>query len=248
LGSAIGHIICLFGTKGGVGRSTIAVNLGVAFGLQGHSSVIVDMNFHIGVTDMMLGASPEKAIDGLIRAQDYENSGDYLTVYNENVSLLAPPARPELSLHLDSHGAAAILGALKPHFDFIVVDLPSSIANHVAGALETADFIGLVAKNDVVSVKNAVFALQSLALLGFDLQTIRLILNQFDWRGLTREEVEKAIGLPVFWRIDWDKKMLEAMNKSEPFILYDPQSVASQSLKRLALALAIEFGKSKGKK
>lgn len=248
MGSANGHIICLFGTKGGVGRSTIAVNLGVAFGLQGHRSVIVDLNFHIGVTDILLGVSPEKTIDVLIRTQNYESAPDYLTAYNENVSLLGPPGRPELSLHLDSHGAAAILGALKPHFDFVVVDLPSSIANHVAGALETADFIGLVAKNDVVSVKNAVFALQSLAMLGFDLQTTRLILNQFDWRGLTGEEVEKAVGLPVFWRIDWDKKMLEAMNKSIPCILHDPQSVGSQSLKRLALALAIEFGKTKGRK
>ncbi|MDP1808146.1 MAG: AAA family ATPase [Actinomycetota bacterium] len=248
MGSSLGTIICIFGTKGGAGRTTIAANLAVSLGQQGHETVLVDFDLQAGAADQVLGLTVEKTIDDLIRAEDFTHARDYLTPFDQNLEVLISPQRPEPTLSLGSSGASEILSALREFFDFVVVDLPGTFANHVSGALEAADFIGLVMGNDILSTKNAVFALQNMALLGYDLQTVRLIVNAFDRRGLSEEEVEAAVGLPIFWRIDRDKSLLESLNQSKPVVLDKPKSPAGLSIKRLALALAIEYGKTRGRK
>lgn len=248
MGSALGKIICIFGTKGGAGRTTIAANLAVSLGLQGNRTVLVDFDLQAGAADQILGLTAEKTIDDLIRAEDFTNARDYLTQFDQNLTVLLPPQRPELTLKLGSSGAAAILATLRESFDFIIIDLPGTFANHVSGALESADFIGLVTGNDILSTKNAVFALQNLASLGYDLQTVRLIVNAFDRHGLTEGEVEAAVGLPIFWRIDRDHSLLGPLNQSEPVVLARPKSPVGTSIKRLALALSIEYGKARRSK
>lgn len=90
--------------------------------------------------------------------------------------------------------------------------------------------------------------MQNLALLGYDLQSVRLIVNAFDRQGLTEGEVEAAVGLPVFWRIDRDHGLLASLNQSKPAVLARPKSPVSISIKRLALALSIEYGKARRSK
>ena len=233
----------MFSTKGGAGRTTLAANLAVAFALQNRRTALVDYDLHSGDVDQVLGLAPEKTIDDLIQEEDYAKAEEYFTVFDEHLSVLTSPTRPEPALRLDSAASAEILTGLRHSYDFIVVDLPATLANHVAGALETADFIGLVTGNDILSVKNAVFALQSLALLGYDLQAIRLVANPFDRRGLTTVEMSAAIGLPVYWSFDRDENLLDSLNRSKPVVIDKPRSSMSVDIKRLASALAIEYGK-----
>lgn len=242
-----GNVICLFSTKGGVGRTTLAANLAVSFAAQGHRAALVDFDLQSGACDFVLGVTPEKTIADLVGNADFHNVSDYLTSLSDNLSILPSPARPDITLRLESGDAKAILVALRADFDFVVVDTPSVLADHVSGVLEAADFIGLVAGNDSLSIKNAVFAMQNLALLGYDLQIVRLILNQFDSHGPRVEEVEEAVGLPVFWRIDRDNRVLEALSEAQPVVLNRPRARASVAIRRLALALAIEFGRVRGR-
>ena len=248
MGSALGTIICIFGTKGGVGRTTVAANLAVALGHQGQKTALIDFDLQAGAVDQVLGVAADKTIDDLIQSADFAHAADYLTPFDQDLSVLVSPQRPELTLTLGSSAAAQTLSALRDVFSFVVVDLPATLADHVSGALEAADFIGLVTGNDILSIKNAVFALQNLALLGYDLQTVRVIVNAFDRHGLTEEEVEAAVGLPIFWRIDRDKSLLDSLNRSKPVVLDNPKSPVSVTIKRLALALAIEYGKARGRR
>lgn len=112
MGSALGKIICIFGTKGGVDRTTIAVNLAVSLGLQGSGTVLVDLDLQTGAADQVLGLTADKTIDDLIRAEDFTNARDYLTPFDQNLTVLLPPQRPDLTLKLGSSDAAAILATL----------------------------------------------------------------------------------------------------------------------------------------
>lgn len=241
-------IICIFSTKGGIGRTTVTVNLAVALAQQGYKTALVDFDLQSGAADQIMGIEPDKTIDDLIQKGAFDNASDFLFTCNDNLSVLASPPRPTTALKLGSSEAASMLSSLRRSFDFVIVDLPGAFANQVSGALETADFIGLLTSNDALSIKNTVFSLQNLALLGYDLQSIRLIINQFDRRGLTENEVKEAVGLPIFWRINRDKHLIDSLNKGKPVVADKPKCPASVSIKRLALALAIEYGKARDRK
>lgn len=245
---SLGTVVCLFSTKGGVGRTTLASNLAVAFGLAGYRAVVADFDLKSGAAEQILGLVPDKTIGDLIEGQEWSNATDYLTRFSDKIAILPSASRPQRDLKLDGFSATSILNALRQSFEFVVVDLPAAFDNHVSATLGSADFIGLLAANDVLSLKNVVFALQNLALLGHELQTVRLILNQFDRRGLTVAEVEQAVGLPVFWRIDRDKAVLRALNETNPFVISKPRSRASASIKRLAGVVATQSGKARGRK
>src|SRR3990172_4374105 len=88
MGSALGTVICIFSTKGGVGRTTVAVNLAVAFGLQGRRTALVDFDLQSGAVDLVLGVQPEKTIDDLIQKEDFAAAGDYLAGFDGNLSVL----------------------------------------------------------------------------------------------------------------------------------------------------------------
>ncbi len=243
MGSVIGNIICLFSTKGGVGRTTLAGNLAISLSQLGHKVCVIDFDLGAGGLDQILGLTPEKTIANLVHDDDPDNVGNYLTPFSDNLSLLAAPARPELSLTLDSTLARAILSNLKQSFDFIVVDMPATFESHVLATLEMSDFVGLLVENDILSAKAAVFALQNLALLGYQLQTMHVIVNKFSWRGLSLDEIKEALGIPIFWRVDRDKVLVNSVDNAKPFVIDKPKAAVTVSLNRLALALSIEFGK-----
>ncbi len=248
MGSAFGHIISMFGTKGGVGRTTLAANLAVSFGLNGFKAVIVDFDLTGGAVEQVLGLKPEKSIDDVFKDEDFSDLLQYLTVYDDNVSLLASPVRPDLSLSLEPALAGKILSNLKEFFDFVIVDIPATFDGHTLTALEMSDFVALLVENDILSAKAAVFSLQNLALLGYQLQTIYLVVNKFSTRGMSLDEVKEAVGIPVFWRIDNDKTFVDSLNKLKPFVIEKTRAQTSLSIKRLALTIAAEFGKVRGHK
>lgn len=248
MGRTRGKVICFFSSKGGVGRTTLAANLAAAFGLIGQRAVAVDFDLHTGGIAEVLGIKPEKTIGDLINTEEYGKALSYLAAATGNVSVLGAPSRPELSLKLGSQATAEVLDVLKHDFEFVVVDLPTVMAEHAATTLEAADIIFLLAHNDNLSVRSTVFTLQNLALLGYALQSVRLIVNDFSWRGITAREIEEAVGMPVYWRLDRDKVVGDALLKGKSFVAFKPRAAASVGLKRLALALALEFGKVKAAK
>lgn len=245
MGSAFAKVICMFSAKGGTGRTTIASNLAVALGEQDLSTVLLDLDLHDGGIDQVLGLESDRTIGDLIANKDFDGIDGYLTGFNDKVKVLTAPTRPQAGLNLDSMEVLEVLDALRPKFDFIIVDLPSDISGHVSGVLEEADLIALLTGNDPLSIKSAVFVLQNLALLGFDLQVVRLVINKYDPAGMRADEVDEAIGLPVFWRIDIDRDVFDSVNKSRPFVLNKPRAGASYALRRMALALSMEFNKKR---
>lgn len=249
-----GKIITVFSTKGGVGKSTITANLGIALTMSDPDLEIalVDLDLEFGVLATMLGIKPRSSIVDLCRAPEMLTQTqvrEALTpVPHASLSLLAAPPLPHLAAEVDGDGRAdrnrnyveEILVALREGFDFVVVDTPPNFRDATMAALDLSDLILMVTTPDIPSLQNTVKGMNILLnQLDFDRDKIRVILNQVDeHHGLTAEEVGHALDFPIWFSLPVDRAVVTAANVGQPVVLTRrTKSQAGIQIGRMADAL-----------
>ena len=150
----MGKIVCVVNQKGGVGKTTTAVNLSAALGLGGHSSVLVDMDPQCNATGAT-GCVPLER-HGLLSEQPLaELLHDGVT---RNLSIL-PGARSfedVARLVDDGDRVARRLDELRESHDYVLVDCPPSVAELTQTALAAADEV-------LIPIQCEYFAMEGLA-------------------------------------------------------------------------------------
>jgi len=166
---------------------------------------------------------------------DPEALKGYLTPHRQGVYLLAAPLEPGLSETITADQVQRIMKMLKQSFSYVIVDSPPSFTDHVLGALDESDECALVTSMDVPSIKNLKLALQTLELLGFGRDRIRLILNRADAKvGLRVQEVEKTLGTSIDVAIPSMRDVPLSINRGTPLVTEDPKSPVVASIAKLA--------------
>jgi pilus assembly protein CpaE len=165
---------------------------------------------------------------------DAEALRGYLTPHRQGVYLLAAPLEPGLSETITADQVQRIMKMLKQTFTYVIVDSPPSFTDHVLGALDESDECVLVTSMDVPSIKNLKLALQTLELLGFGRDRIRLVLNRADSKvGLRVQEVEKTLGTSVDVAIPSSREVPLSINRGTPLVTEDPKSPVVASIGKL---------------
>lgn len=238
-----GKVITVFSTKGGVGKSVLATNLGVALaGQLGRKTVIADLDLQFGDVSVMLQVPPERTIYDAVQTfdrLDAEMLSGFLVHHDSGLSALLAPRQPEEAESVTSARIAHIITMLRQLADFVVVDTPASLSEVVLTALEQSDVILAVATMDVPSVKNTRVSLQKLRQLGFDGNVIKLVLNRADSKvWLEPAEIEKAIVDRIVARIPSDRLVPRSVNRGVPVVLDAPRSAVARSMVGLAKQIA----------
>jgi pilus assembly protein CpaE len=231
-------VITVFSSKGGCGKSFLASNLAVALAQRTGSEVaMVDLDLQFGDLAIMLQLFPARTIfdaaQNLDRL-DTEALRGYLTPHRAKVLLLAAPLEPGLSETISADAVAKILRLLKEAFKYVVVDSPPSFTDHVLAALDESDECVLMTSMDVPSIKNMKLSLQTLQLLGFGRDRIRLVLNRADSKvGLTVQAVEKTLGTTVDVSIPSSRDVSVSINRGTPLVIDNPKSPVVASIWRM---------------
>jgi pilus assembly protein CpaE len=231
-------IITVFSSKGGCGKSFIASNLAILLAQRsGKEVAMVDLDLQFGDLAIMLQLFPARTIydaaQNLDRL-DAEAMRGYLTPHRQGVYLLAAPLEPGLSETITAEQVQKIMRMLRQTFQFVIVDSPPSFTDHVLGALDESDECVLVTSMDVPSIKNLKLALQTLELLGFGRDRIRLVLNRADSKvGLRVQEVEKTLGTSVDVAIPSSREVPLSINRGTPLVTEDPKSPVVASITKL---------------
>jgi pilus assembly protein CpaE len=239
-----GQVVAVFSPKGGVGRTTIAVNLAVAAASEmGKKVTLIDASFQFGDVAVLLNLNPkDKSMAELVPQLDEGHDPDSVEAFTQTHSsgihvLLAPPS-PEMAELITPAGVKHVIEILRQHSELVVVDCAAWFNDTLLGILDTADVVLTVLTLEITSIKNIRLFLEVAEQLGYS-HKIRLVLNRADTTlGIRVADVEHSIGRKVDHTIVSDgRAVVYALNRGVPFVLSNRESQVSQDVFRLAASI-----------
>jgi pilus assembly protein CpaE len=237
-----GQVFAFVGAKGGVGTTTVAVNVATALAKVARGkSLLVDLHLAHGDAALLLGAEPRfTTSDALenIHRMDEAYLGALVTATKNGVHLLAsaerpvPPAREPAKVR-------ELIGFGAQHYPYVVLDVPRSDMT-MLDSLEQASSILVIANQELATVRRAgALALTLRQRYGKD--RVGVVMNRFDRSAeIGREDVERVIGGSVRHVIPSDYRIaLDGLNKGQPVVVENHNRLAGSftSLARLLAGL-----------
>jgi pilus assembly protein CpaE len=239
-----GSVITLFSPKGGVGRSTIAVNLAVAAARDGRTVALVDGSMQFGDIAVMLNLDPRhRSLADLVPEMEAgvpESLEAVLVHHDTGIDVLLAPPTPETAELVTPAYMRGVLARLRADHDVVVVDTPAVLNDMVLTMLDVADRIVTVLTLEITNIRNLRVFLEVARQLGYDDGRIDLVLNRADSSlGIRVADVERSLGRKVDHSIVSDgRSVVYALNRGVPFVISNPEAQVSQDLFRLARDLS----------
>jgi pilus assembly protein CpaE len=237
-----GRIITVFSPKGGTGKTVTATNLGATFAKhEKKRTLLLDLDLQFGDAAIMLGLEPEKTIYDLVVAPgelDSEKLAGYTTRHSSGLDILPAPLRPEDAELVTEAKLARLLEVARESYDVIVVDTSPFFHGPMLATLDRTDELLLVCGLDVPTLKNVRLSLQTLELLAFPSNRIRVVLNRANTKvGMKPGEVEGALEVKVRFHIPSDGKVPLAVNRGTPLSVSDEKADFSRAMRDMAKGL-----------
>jgi pilus assembly protein CpaE len=238
-----GRLVTVFSPKGGVGKTTLAVNLAVALSQGGAKKVcVVDLDLAFGDVAITLQLCPARTIADAVHLEsglDFPVLEPLLTNYRDQLSALVAPVQPDAKDSIPASLVGRILNLLKSHFDHVVVDTSPAFDEYVLQAIDETDDLLLVTTLDVPTLKNVKVAVETLDLLNFPKSRRHLVLNRADDKvGLTADKVETTLGMSIAAAIPTSSQVAHATNSGEPILRAQPKHAVSHAITALARSLS----------
>ena len=233
-----GRVITVFSPKGGTGKTVTATNLATSFAKNaGKRTLLLDLDLQFGDAAIMLGIEPEKTIYDLVVAPgelDTEKLAGYVTRHASGLDILPAPLRPEDAELVTETKLAQLLDVARDLYDVIVVDTSPFFHGPMLATLDRTDELLLICSLDVPTLKNVRLALQTLELLSFPSERIRLVLNRANSKvGMKPGEVESALEVKVRFSIPSDRAVPIAVNRGNPAVLADARCDFARAVREI---------------
>jgi pilus assembly protein CpaE len=234
-----GRVVSVFSAKGGCGKTTLASNLAAVLADRGHRDVcLVDLDLAFGDVAIVLQLFPTHTIADAVLMQsslDFPALHALLTPHSAGLTTLVAPLEPGGAESVPASLIARILRLLKAHFDFVVVDTPPAFDDHVLAALDATDIVALIATLDIPAIKNLKLTLETLELLNYPKDRLRIVINRADSKvGLSMNEVEKTLRTSISSQIPSSRDVPASINRGVPIVLDDPKHPVSQAIRTFA--------------
>jgi pilus assembly protein CpaE len=246
-GGRDGQVIAIFSPKGGVGRTTVAVNVAVAAATElGKSVVLMDGSFQFGDVGVLLNLNPKnKSIADLVpelEAGEPESLDTFVINHSAGIRVLLAPPSPEMAELITPQGVKRVIDALRRNHDLVIVDCTSTFNDTTLSILDTADVVLTMLSLEITSIKNMRLFLEVADQLGYEPDKVKLVLNRADSSlGIRVADVESSIGRKVDHTIVSDgRSVVYALNRGVPFFLSNREAQVSQDILRLAQSVAGE--------
>ncbi len=243
-GSRSCQVIAVAGAAGGVGCTSLAVNLGCSLAKHERNNVaIVDIDFALGDADVWLDIIPDYTIHDVtenITRLDYSLLKRSLTQHDCGVYLLPRPVQITDDVTVNSEQLKRMMALLKATFTHLVVDISKSFSPLDLATMELADQVIMVTQLDLPCLRNVVRLMQYFD--NFDELTpkIKVVVNRL---GLEEEQISvnkalETIGRDIFWQIPNDyATMVEARNNGIPLLMQAPRAKLTKCVDQLAAAV-----------
>ncbi len=247
----LGQVVCVFSSKGGVGKTTVTANLAVAVAAAGHRVVVVDLDLEFGNQATVFGVTPRSSIVDVCRTQGPIPSDRVHKALTHpagtGVALLAAPPDPELAAEVEGEARAdptrsyvgEIIDTLRADFEWVMVDTATNFGETTLTALDRAETILLVTTPEVPALWSTARALSILTeRLDYGAR-VKLVVNRARGvGGLLTREVAEALNYQVAFEIPSDGAVaVAAANSGRPFFLTRKKKPISRAIGAMAQEL-----------
>ena len=162
------QVIALLGSRGGVGCTTLGVNLGATLAQEpGHSVALVDLDLALGDADVALDLMADYTLADValnVDRLDMQFLKRSLSKHSSGLSLLPPPVQVEDAALIREDHLQRVIGLLRASYSHLILDLSKSFSANDQAALRMADVILLVAQLELSSLRNVVRLMLTLTL------------------------------------------------------------------------------------
>ncbi|MBS0206266.1 MAG: response regulator [Planctomycetes bacterium] len=238
------QIISVAGVSGGIGCTSLAINLGCSFAQKpGCSVAVIDLDLALGDADVWLDIIPDYTIQDVadnINRLDYALLKRSLTKHDCGAFLLPRPVEMEDHPPIGPDELRRVISLLKATFTHLVIDLSKTFTPLDQAAMELSDVILIVTQLDLPSLRNAVRLMQYFKRKQGLYDKVKVVVNRMglDENTISLNKALETLGREIFATIPNDyATMVEARNNGVPLITQAPKARVTKSILQLVQSL-----------
>ena len=213
-------IITVYSNKGGIGKTTIAINLASELAKVTKDKVaLIDLNLQLGDVSTFLNLNPAFDVNYVIHKLVDKDETTMLKAFekykNTSMYVLADPSYIEQSESITPQQITTLFNALKKVFPYIVVDMSSAIDPNTLKILDCSDWILFTTIVNIPAIRNCQRCLNLFRSRRYPKDKVKIIVNRYmENDEIKIEDIENTLGEKVYWKIPNNYfTIMEAINK-----------------------------------
>ncbi|MGL5256892.1 MAG: AAA family ATPase [Proteocatella sp.] len=242
--SWMSKVITVFGAKGGIGKTTIAVNLAAKLAENNKKVALLDFDIEFGEISVYLNLDVKDTLAELITEKsefDIDTIRSYMNFHSSGVHVLCAPKSPEYSEGINANQIEKLMNILRTYYDYVIIDTPASFNDITLTAIEGSVMVVFVTGFDISILRNSKLSMNLLEGLQ-QKEKIKIVVNRDVEGYITAKDVERILGKNIWCRIPSDyNTAVSALNKGIPIVIGSPKTRISFALDELAKLVLGEF-------
>jgi pilus assembly protein CpaE len=231
-----GEVVTVYGCRGGLGCTTLAVNVAVHLRNTNHGEIaLVDLDLQRGDVGAFLNLAPSQSIAALSNAREIDEIflHSAMTRHGSGLFVLGAPEHVEEAENVGHGEVTSALRLLRSQYRYTVVDTPRTVTPAVVAAFEQSDHLLLMTDLTVPGVRAARRAMDMLGKLEIPMQTVQLVVTHTSQGAIDLADAARTIGKDPYLVVPNDQATAnQAMNTGAP--LNGKQSALSEAIAELA--------------
>ncbi len=221
------EVFTVASSSGGCGKTFYATNLACYLAAQtGQRVCLVDLDLQFGEVSTALHLRPRFTISDLLAREPVdeddlnEHLEDFLEEHELGFSVLAAPFSPAEADMIAPKDVYKVMGALRKHFDYIVVDTPSQLSEVVLAAFDHSTKVLCMVTLDLPSIRNMRVFLSTLEKLRINSDSIGVVLNKVeDDVGINVSDVQDVLDNRIVSILPYSREVSRSINKGKPALV-----------------------------
>lgn len=226
-----------FSGKGGTGKTTVATGVAAQLARAGKRVMLLDLDLQFGDVLMALDLDTKNSIVDLVQDRGgitIENINSFSVEHSTGMSVLCAPKSSEYAEFVTAQHVEKIIDIMRPYYEYIIIDLPSSFNDTTITACENCEEIYLIYNNEMLSLNNAKICYTILEQL-HQREKIRIVLNKAEKSLIKASDFEEMLMIPVFASIPADyPAALMSINKGQAVTVSQPKSALARGISDMA--------------
>ncbi|QDU97959.1 AAA family ATPase [Lignipirellula cremea] len=230
-------MIAICGSTGGVGTTSLAVNLGCALAMNPVNTVaLVDLDLSLGDADVFLDAIPDYTLVDVaqnITRLDFTLLKRSLTKHSSGLYLLPRPVQLQDTALVTAEDLQRVFGLLKATFSHLIIDCSKGYNALDMVALESSTHVLLVTQLDLPCLRNVVRLMMSFDEYDKLKEKVKIVVNRVGLGNgqISLKKAQETVGSEIYWQLPNDYRvMVEVRNNGVPLVEQAPRAGITQSI------------------